>query len=78
MDHVDPVANHGPTQFDNAQTGCRPDNQAKGATTGHTPWRNQTPPPRRNPRRQQHRPSSSSDTNDDPDTEIGTTDNDIF
>lgn len=78
IDHVDPVANHGPTQFDNAQTGCRPDNQAKGATTGHTPWRNQTPPPRRNPRRQQHRPSSSSDTNDNPDTEIGTTDNDIF
>ncbi|MDG1088659.1 MAG: HNH endonuclease signature motif containing protein [Acidimicrobiales bacterium] len=65
MDHIDPVANGGPTRFDNTQAGCRPDNQAKGATTGCTPWRDQPPPPRRKLRRQQHRASTTSDTSDD-------------
>ena len=65
MDHIDPVANGGPTRFDNTQAGCRPDNQAKGATTDCTPWRDQPPPPRRKLRRQQHRASTTSDTSDD-------------
>ena len=58
MDHVDPVDNGGETRFDNIQPGCRPDNQAKGATTGHIPWRDQPPPPRR-------RPKQRTDTSDD-------------
>ena len=67
MDHVDPVDNGGETRFDNVQTGCRPDNQAKGATTGHIPWRDHTPPPRRNPRR---RPAQRSDTSSDDDPDV--------
>lgn len=62
MDHVDPVANEGETRFDNIQAGCRPDNQAKAATTGHIPWRDQPRPTRRNPRR---RPAQRSDTSAD-------------
>jgi len=60
-DHIDPVANGGETRFDQAQTQCRPDNQAKGATTGHTAWRDKPAPPRRTHRPQQR---SSRDADD--------------
>ena len=66
MDHVNPVDNGGETRFDNIQPGCRPDNQAKGATTGHIPWRDQPVPARRNPRRQrQPQPEDDPDADSD-------------
>jgi len=66
VDHVDPVDNGGETRFDQAQTQCRPDNQARGATTGLTAWRDRTPPPRRT-----HRLPRASTTNDDEDADSG-------
>ena len=49
-DHVHPVAAGGPTQLQNAQAMCRPDNQAKAATVGHLRWQDRRPPPRHRPR----------------------------
>jgi hypothetical protein len=60
MDHVDPVDNGGQTNFNNVEPRCGPDNQAKGATTGHTHWRDK-PIPKRRPQRQTSPPP------DDPD-----------
>ncbi len=56
-DHVEPAAAGGPTCTDNGQNQCRPENHAKGASTGHTPWR-EKPPPKR------HRPRPRGSTND--------------
>ncbi len=56
IDHVQPVHHGGQTQFDNAQVNCWPDNYAKGATPGQTPWRDRPPPPRRQPRRRSKPP----------------------
>jgi hypothetical protein len=68
IDHVQPVAHQGETRYDNAQPQCRPDNQAKGAAPGHTPWRDRPPPPRHPPRHQTHRPTTQhKDNNTDPD-----------
>ena len=61
-DHIDPVDNGGETRWDNAQNQCEPDNQAKAASTGHTPWRDRPPPPRHKPR-----PRGSTNCDDDPD-----------
>jgi len=64
IDHVEPHSTGGEPRFDNAAPSCRPDNQAKGATTGHTHWQRRQPPPRRNPRRTQ---TSGTAKNADPD-----------
>ena len=49
-DHIEPHSRGGPTRFDNAQTQCSSDNQAKTNATGHTPWHNKPPPPKHQPR----------------------------
>jgi hypothetical protein len=41
---IDPVDNGGKTEFRNGQPQCGADNGAKGASTGHTAWRDRPPP----------------------------------
>jgi hypothetical protein len=61
IDHVDPVNNGGSTEFWNGQPQCEADNQAKGATTGHTPWRDRPDRPDR-----RHRPDPTQPRAPDP------------
>jgi len=63
-DHIHPTAHGGQTSFEQVQTQCRPDNQAKGATPGLKAWRDREPPPRRNHRNQQPAANTDSDDND--------------
>ena len=69
IDHVDPDSNGGETSLPNTQPACRPDNQAKGATTGHTAWKNKPPIKRRKPHHRTRRPNPDPDPDpdDDPD-----------
>jgi len=39
IDHIDPYSNHGPTSLPNSEPRCQADNQAKGATLGHIPFK---------------------------------------
>ena len=69
IDHVDPVDNGGETRLGNVEPKCEPDNLAKGATTGHTAWKDRPPSPRHRPKRQQDRSSNNDDDPDDDDSD---------
>ena len=62
---VDDPRTTGKTRLRNVEPKCEPDNLAKAATTGHTPWKDQPPPPRYKPKRHQNR--SNKDDDDDHD-----------
>ncbi len=64
IDHIDPASNGGATRLRNVEPKCEPDNQAKGATTGHQAWKDRPPPTRHRPRR-----TNNNDDPDDPDDE---------
>ena len=67
IDHIDPVDNGGETQLANVEPKCGPDNQAKGAATGHTAWKDRPPPPRYQPKRRQDRSSGGDEEDADAD-----------